>query len=341
MSYFLAAGRAEIADGDVHHAVVQAQLVGDLALDREQVLVLVPRAVGMAEREHLDLLELVRAEDAARVLAGRARLAPEAGREPAVAQREICLGEDLAHVQRRQGDLRGADQEQLGIGVGDGVDLLARLGEEARADERLLAHEHRRHDGREALADQLVERVLHGRDVQPHEVAEQIGEARAGRAGAALHVDHRAGEVDVVARLEVELRLRAARQRVHRGVLLEHAVGGATRAGCSGASSIAVSKRGVGLAQRDLELRQAVAQPGRRRDLGRRVAPGALGLADRLRGVVALGAQLVDLGLQRAPALVEREHLVEQAVGLAPRERCAHALGVGADDPDVEHALRA
>ena len=40
---------------------------------------------------------------------------------------------------------------------------------------------------------------------------------------------------------------------------------------------------------------------------------------------VALGAQLVDLGLQRAAPLVEREHLVEQAVGLAARERRAHA----------------
>ena len=96
---------------------------------------------------------------------------------------------------------------------------------------------------------------------------------------------------------------------------------------------------GVGLAQRALERRQAVAQLGRGGDLGGGVAPGALGLADRLGGGVALGPQLVDLRLQRAPALVEREHLVEQAVGLAARERRAHALGVGADDPDVEHAL--
>ncbi len=67
--------------------------------------------------------------------------------------------------------------------------------------------------------------------------------------------------------------------------------------------------------------------------------PGALGLADRLRRGVALGAQLVDLRLQGAPALVEPEHLVEQAVGLAPGERRAHAVGVGTDDADVEHRL--
>ena len=69
--------------------------------------------------------------------------------------------------------------------------------------------------------------------------------------------------------------------------------------------------------------------------------PGALGLANRLGGRVALGAQLVDLGLQGAPALVEREHLVQQAVGLAPCQRAAHGLRLGADETDVEHALPA
>ena len=100
----------------------------------------------MAEREHLDLLELVRAEDAAGVLAGGARLAAEARREAAVAQRQVVLGEDLAHVQRCQRDLGGADQEQLGVGVRERVDLLAVGGEEATADQRLLAHEHGSHD---------------------------------------------------------------------------------------------------------------------------------------------------------------------------------------------------
>ena len=79
---------------------------------------------------------------------------------------------------------------------------------------------------------------------------------------------------------------------------------------------------------------------GRRCHLGGGVASGALGLADRLRRRVALGAQLVDLRLQRAPALVQREHLVEQAVGLAPRERRAHALGVGADAGGCRACLR-
>ena len=61
--------------------------------------------------------------------------------------------------------------------------------------------------GVKPLADELVDRVPDGRQVQPHEVAEQVGEARARRARAALDVDHAAGQVEVVARLEAELRL--------------------------------------------------------------------------------------------------------------------------------------
>jgi hypothetical protein len=100
---------------------VEAERLRDLLLDREQPLVLLPRPVRVAEREHLDLLELVRAEDAARVPPGRAGLPPVAGGDAAVAHRQVGLRQDLAHVQRRQRHLRGADQEQLVLR--DAVDL--------------------------------------------------------------------------------------------------------------------------------------------------------------------------------------------------------------------------
>ena len=38
MSYFLAAGRAEVAHGDVHHPVGQPEGLDDLLLVREQFL---------------------------------------------------------------------------------------------------------------------------------------------------------------------------------------------------------------------------------------------------------------------------------------------------------------
>ena len=287
----------------------------------------------MAEREHLDLLELVRAEDAARVLARRAGLAPEARRDAAVAQREILLGQDLAHVQRGQRDLGGADQEQLGIGVRDRVDLLARLREEAAADQRLLAHEHRGHDRREALADELVERVLHRRDVQPDEVAEQVGEARARGARAALDVDHAAGEVEVVARLAVELRLRAARHR--RAAARPPRACRRRRVACGrfGSCEHRRLEGRVDLAQLLLERRQAVAQLGGRCHLGGRVAPGALGLADRLRRGVALAraARRPGSGARAGarPARAPRRAGRRPRGGRAPRARARYRSGSG------------
>ena len=90
------------------------------------------------------------AEDAARVLAVGAGLAPEARRHAQVPPRERVGGEDLAAVERRERHLAGADEEQLA--VVDLVDLRAVGGEEAGLLHRLLAHEHRRHDRREPLA---------------------------------------------------------------------------------------------------------------------------------------------------------------------------------------------
>ena len=106
-----------------------------LLLDREQPLVLGARLVGRARSEHLDLVELVHAEDAARVLAGGAGLAAEAGREAGVAERQRRRVEDLAGVQRGQRDLRGADQVQ--VVLGQAVDLLLGVGQEAGAVQRL------------------------------------------------------------------------------------------------------------------------------------------------------------------------------------------------------------
>ena len=75
------------------------------------------------------------------------------------------------------------------------------------------------------------------------------------------------------------------------------------------------------------------------RDLGRRVAALALGRADRLRGRVLLGLQRLDLGPQRAGALVELEHAVEPDLGpvTPPGQRRTHGLGVAPDLLEVEH----
>ncbi len=55
--------------------------------------------VGLDEAEHLDLVELVHAEDPPRVLARGAGLAAEAAGEARVAQRQLVGGDDLVAVQ--------------------------------------------------------------------------------------------------------------------------------------------------------------------------------------------------------------------------------------------------
>src|ERR1700678_2260804 len=89
LAVVLLGGRvAEIADGDVDDAVRQLELLEDLLLQREDPLVLDLGVLGGDEAEHLDLVELVYAEDATRVLACGPGLAPEARREAGVAQRQ-------------------------------------------------------------------------------------------------------------------------------------------------------------------------------------------------------------------------------------------------------------
>ena len=86
----------------------------------------------------------------ARVAAGGAGLAAEAGREARVAERQLVGVEDLRPAcSDGERDLRGPDQEELVLR--DLVDHLPLAGEEAGPVQRLLADEHRRGDGREAL----------------------------------------------------------------------------------------------------------------------------------------------------------------------------------------------
>ena len=90
-------------------------------------------------------------------------------------------------MQRGERDLGRPDQVE--VVVGQAVDLLLGVGQEARAVERLLADEHGRDHGLEAVADELVHRPRDERELEQREVAAQVGEARARQARAALHVD--------------------------------------------------------------------------------------------------------------------------------------------------------
>ena len=191
----------EVARRAVDDAVGQPDLLDERLLEREQPLVLVPRLLRADVDDHLDLLELVHAEHAARVAARRARLAAEARRERAVADRQLL--EDLAHMHRDQRHLGRPDEVEPVLGDRVVVVLLGR--EEPGAVHRLLAHEHRRQDGREPALRQAVEREAVERQREPSRVADDEPEARARDLGAALHVVAR--KLEVLRRVLRRLRL--------------------------------------------------------------------------------------------------------------------------------------
>ena len=163
------------------------------------------------EREHLDLVELVDAEHAADVLAVGPGLATEAGRVPRVRSGRSRLVEDLAHAERGERDLRGADEVQLVLGRHVDVHLVRR--QEPGPVHRLLADQHRRDHRHEPVGREHVHRVTDERELDVHDVAEQVDEPRAARPGAAVGVEHpeQLAERGVIARLEVERRRLAVR----------------------------------------------------------------------------------------------------------------------------------
>ena len=224
--------------------------------------------------------------------------------------------EDLAGVQRRQRDLRGADQVQLVLG--NAVDLLLGVGKHAGAEERLLAHEHRRDHRREAPLLEQRQRPLHQRELEPHERALEVGEARARHARPRLHVQVVAEQLHVVAPGPARLadladhlvRVGGARvwqvgqRHQHRGAPLLHR------------------------AQLLVQLLLALGEPAHLGDRLRGVLTAALQLPDPLARLVLARAQVLQLRQQRSPALVELERLVQDGrIDAAPCEPLTRRLG--------------
>ena len=238
-------------------------------------------------------------------------------------------------MQPGQGDLGGADQEELVLG--HLVDLVAIAGQEAGPDERLLADEDRRDDGLVPLGADQLDREADQGQLQQHQVALQVGEAGAGEPRRRLHLDQAqlGADLEVVAGLEVELGPLADLADDDR-VLLGHPVGGVgvgqvgERDGDPvevGFDPLQLGLAGLDLLLQPLDPLHQV--PG--------VAARLLGLADLLGERLALGLGVLDLGQQLAAAGVERQQLVDLLGRAAAGKRRLDPLGVGADQLQVEH----
>ena len=180
----------------------------------------------------------------------------------------------------------------------------------------------------------LRHRPLHERELEHHEVAAQVGEARARQPRAALHVDPLAGELEVVAPgLRRRRRRRAGPRPRARRPSGRAGSAASTSSSCSSASAVARA-----LAER-LDL-------GRQRlqalELRGHVALLALAGRDLLGRRLLLGAQPLGRLRRLAPLRVELDDAVDALgeLGPAPRERRANRLGLAADQPEVEHGAR-
>ena len=185
-------------------------------------------------------------------------------------------------------------------------------------------------------ADQLDREADQGQ-LEQHQVALEVGEARAGEPRRRLHLDQAqlGADLEVVAGLEVELRPLADLAHDDR-VLLGHPVGGVgvgqVGEGDGDPVEIGLDLLQLGLAGLDLLL-----QPLHPLHQVPGVAARLLGLADLLGEGLALGLGVLDLGQQLAAAGVERQQLVDLLGGAAAGQRRLDPLGVGADQLQVEH----
>ena len=112
------------------------------------------RGFRRAEREHLDLGELVHAVEPAAGPSGGPGFGAETVREAHVLDRQVRLGQDIVGVHPAQGDLGGADQAE--VAVLDRIDLrLFAARREPDPLQDIITRQVGRDDGREPRLDQV------------------------------------------------------------------------------------------------------------------------------------------------------------------------------------------
>ena len=294
------------------------------------------RFLGRADRDQLDLLELMLADEAARVASGRSGLRPETGGQRGQPHRQGIGRHDLFGDQIGQRYLGGRDQPAA---IGGAEQILGELRQLAGAEQRLVAHQQRRIGFLIAVGAALgVEHILRQRAVQPRHLATQRGEARARQGRATLEIQsQRRAEIGMVLRREIECAdIAPAAQLDIAGFILalRHVVGGQVG-----------DRRQHGI-ERRADLGLFGFQRGRafleRRDLGlqRLGLNHVLGrhrLADRLARLVAAGLPLLQFRLERAALLVQRQYVGGQRGQATARQSGVESGGIFADEADVVH----
>ena len=184
----VAGAALQLTDGDV-------QVAEQLDRVAPQLLIPVLGILGLADHDHLLLLELVDAIDAALLDAVRALLLAEAGRIGGQSLGQLLVGNDLVNEAADHGVLGGTDQIQVlaldlvhhAVHIGLGHNALNHV-----------AMDHERGDAvSEALVDHEIAAISQNCLVQAGNVTQQIIETGAGNAAGSLQIDAVEGLHDV------------------------------------------------------------------------------------------------------------------------------------------------
>ncbi len=244
------------------------------------------------------------AQHAARVLARGARLGAEAGGPGGIAQGQLALVDDRVGDEAGERHLGGRDEAE--VEFLDLEEVVAELGQVARAVERLVAHQERRaHLEIAELARMEVEHELGKRALEPRERSLEHAEAgtrELGRGGE-IHEPERLAELPMLLGLEGEV----ARAAVAAELSVVRLVGADRHVpvGQIGQHGEKCIELGAERFFRALALRKRLLEPCQLGHERCRIAALALALADLARELVALGLQLLERRLRRAPLLVE------------------------------------
>ena len=306
-----------------------------------QTLQLGLAVLGRDIADELHLVELVRAQDAARVLPRGAGLAAEARRVGYEAYRQPRAVEHLVAVQVRDRNLGRRDQEEV-VAV-DLVGVVLELRQLTRAGHAGAVHEHRRpHFLVAVLAGVKVDEEVHDRAHEPRALAAVDDEARAAHLRRPLQIDDPEIGGDVPVRAHALRRARLAPAPDDDVLLLatlRHVRAGHVRDLEQRPLQLALDADALGLDRRDLVAEHAAA---RDQVIGALLV--ALEPGDLLARCVALRLLLLDRLDQRAALAVERLEAVERGrerVELAaPAHPVAQRVDLLAHHPQVVHGER-
>src|SRR6185437_11451828 len=332
----LARGRAHVAAAQDDGAIRYLQPFQHLLGARGHALVLGGGLLRRGDRDQLDLGELVHADHAARVLAGRTRLGAEARREGGVAQRQHLLVQHRVVGEVGQRQLGGRHQPEAVVGMEHVLGEARQLADPVGG---VVAHQQRWVDlGVAALLRGMqVEHELRDGALQSRQLALHEHEARTGDLGrrSKVHLAVRLTQRHMVLRREREVALAAVAADLDVAGLVgavRHLVEWQVGQHLEPASQLVVELGGLRLAflQRVLE----------RRDLGHGGVGTfalALGDADLLAELLAPGLDALGFGDGGAAALVDLEDLDRQRRQVALLQARIERGRILADEADIMH----